>query len=71
VWSFPRRLLSVFLISFVLQIVLLAVCQVVNAIGPKERLDADKTYFDGAKTYEITLSSNIPEKNLWSVDHPL
>jgi hypothetical protein len=40
-------LLSIFLISFVLQVVLLAVCQVVNAIGPKERLDAEKTYFRG------------------------
>ena len=30
-------------------------------------LDADKHYFDGAKTYKLTLPPNIPEKNFWSL----
>jgi hypothetical protein len=29
-------------------------------------LDADKNYFDGAKTYKVTLPPNIPEANFWS-----
>ena len=28
--------------------------------------DADKNYFDGAKTYKVTLPKNIPEANFWS-----
>jgi hypothetical protein len=28
--------------------------------------DADKNYFDGAKTYKATLPPNIPEANFWS-----
>jgi hypothetical protein len=28
--------------------------------------DADKNYFDGAKTYEVTLPKGIPEANFWS-----
>jgi hypothetical protein len=30
-------------------------------------LDADKNYFDGAKTYKVTLPKGIPEKNFWSL----
>lgn len=30
-------------------------------------LDADKNYFDGAKTYKVTLPKNIPEANFWSL----
>ena len=30
-------------------------------------LDADKNYFDGAKTYKVTLPKDIPESNFWSV----
>jgi hypothetical protein len=30
-------------------------------------LDANKHYFDGAKTYELTLPPNIPQKNFWSL----
>ena len=29
--------------------------------------DADKNYFDGAKTYKITLPKGIPESNFWSI----
>ena len=29
-------------------------------------IDADKNYFDGAKTYKCTLPTNIPEDNFWS-----
>ena len=29
-------------------------------------LDADKNYFDGAKTYKCTLPKGIPESNFWS-----
>ena len=29
-------------------------------------LDADKQYFDGAKTYKVTLPKGIPEANFWS-----
>jgi hypothetical protein len=29
-------------------------------------LDADKNYFDGAKTYKCTLPKGIPEANFWS-----
>ncbi len=28
--------------------------------------DADRNYFDGAKTYKVTLPPNIPSKNFWS-----
>ncbi|MGO7636658.1 DUF1254 domain-containing protein [Rhizobium leguminosarum] len=28
--------------------------------------DADKNYFDGAKTYKVTLPKDIPEANFWS-----
>ena len=30
-------------------------------------LDADKNYFDGAKTYKVTLPKDIPEANFWSL----
>ena len=29
-------------------------------------LDADKQYFDGGKTYKVTLPKGIPEANFWS-----
>ena len=29
-------------------------------------LDADKTYFDGSKTYKVVLPKDIPEANFWS-----
>ena len=29
--------------------------------------DADKNYFDGAKTYKVVLPKGIPEKNFWSI----
>ncbi|QHO78864.1 hypothetical protein ACH79_16530 [Bradyrhizobium sp. CCBAU 051011] len=29
-------------------------------------VDANKTYFDGAKTYKVTLPKDIPEANFWS-----
>jgi hypothetical protein len=29
-------------------------------------VDADKQYFDGAKTYKVTLPKDIPEANFWS-----
>ena len=30
-------------------------------------LDADKNYFDGGKTYKMTLPKGIPEANFWSL----
>jgi len=30
-------------------------------------VDADKNYFDGAKTYKVTLPKGIPEANFWSL----
>jgi hypothetical protein len=30
-------------------------------------LDAGKNYFDGAKTYKVTLPKGIPESNFWSL----
>src|SRR4029453_5183907 len=30
-------------------------------------LDADKNYFDGSKTYKVTLPKGIPESNFWSL----
>ena len=29
-------------------------------------VDAEKNYFDGAKTYKVTLPKGIPEENFWS-----
>jgi hypothetical protein len=28
-------------------------------------MDANKDYFDGAKTYKVTLPPDIPVKNFW------
>ena len=33
---------------------------------PLRQLDADKQYFDGAKTYKVTLPKDIPQANFWS-----
>jgi hypothetical protein len=30
-------------------------------------IDANKQYFDGAKTYKVTLPKDIPEANFWSI----
>jgi hypothetical protein len=30
-------------------------------------LDADKNYFDGSKTYKVTLPKGIPEASFWSL----
>jgi hypothetical protein len=30
-------------------------------------VDADKNYFDGAKTYKVTLPKDIPQANFWSL----
>ncbi len=30
-------------------------------------MDADKNYFDGAKTYKVTLPKDISEANFWSI----
>jgi hypothetical protein len=41
----------------------------VTGIGsqyPLATLDADKNYFDGAKTHKVTLPKGIPEANFWS-----
>ena len=41
----------------------------VTGIGSQYMLalfDADKNYFDGAKTYKVTLPKGIPEANFWS-----
>jgi hypothetical protein len=34
---------------------------------PGATVDADKNYFDGAKTYKVTLPKDIPEANFWSI----
>jgi hypothetical protein len=42
----------------------------VTGIGPQylfATLDAGKNYFDGAKTYKVTLPKGIPEANFWSL----
>ena len=31
------------------------------------QVDADKNYFDGAKTYKVTLPKDIPAANFWSL----
>lgn len=47
-----------------------AMCMRIPGIGSQyllASLDANKNYFDGAKTYKITLPQGIPEKNFWSI----
>lgn len=47
-----------------------AMCMRISGIGSQYLVtskDADKNYFDGAKTYKITLPAGIPQKNFWSV----
>ena len=46
-----------------------AMCMRLTGIGSQYLIagvDADKNYFDGAKTYKCTLPANIPEVNFWS-----
>jgi hypothetical protein len=46
-----------------------AMAMCVTGIGSQyllATLDADKNYFDGAKTYKCTLPKGIPEANFWS-----
>ena len=47
-----------------------AMCMRIPGVGSQYLLatkDADKNYFDGAKTYKINLPAGIPQKNFWSV----
>jgi len=47
-----------------------AMCMRIPGIGSQYLLatkDANKNYFDGAKTYKIVLPAGIPEKNFWSL----
>ena len=47
-----------------------AMCMRVPGVGSQylvATLDSQKNYFDGAKTYKITLPKGIPEKNFWSL----
>ncbi len=47
-----------------------AMCMRIPGIGSQyliASLDANKNYFDGARTYKIVLPPNIPEKNFWSL----
>jgi hypothetical protein len=47
-----------------------AMCMRVPGIGSQYLLaskDANKNYFDGAKTYKIVMPAGIPEKNFWSI----
>jgi hypothetical protein len=47
-----------------------AMCMRLTGVGSQylvAALDAANNYFDGAKTYKITLPKGIPEKNFWSV----
>jgi hypothetical protein len=47
-----------------------AMCMRIPGVGSQyllATLDADKNYFDGAKTYKVILPPNIPEKNFWSL----
>ena len=47
-----------------------AMCMRLTGLGSQylvATLDGDKNYFDGAKTYKLTLPPNIPEKNFWSI----
>jgi hypothetical protein len=47
-----------------------AMCMRVTGVGSQylvATLDADKNYFDGGRTYKVTLPPGIPEKNFWSL----
>ena len=47
-----------------------AMCMRITGVGSQYLLammDADKKFFDGAKTYKVTLPPNIPQKNFWSL----
>jgi hypothetical protein len=47
-----------------------AMCMRLTGVGSQyliSCLDADKNYFDGAKTYKCTLPTNIPHANFWSL----
>jgi hypothetical protein len=46
-----------------------AMCMRIPGVGSQYLLatkDADKNYFDGAKTYKVILPKGIPEHNFWS-----
>lgn len=47
-----------------------AMCMRIPGVGSQYLIatqDANKNYFDGGKTYKITLPKGIPEKNFWSL----
>lgn len=47
-----------------------AMCMRLTGVGSQyliATLDAGDKYFDGGKTYKVTLPPNIPEKNFWSL----
>jgi len=47
-----------------------AMCMRLTDVGSQyliSGLDADKNYFDGGKTYKVTLPPNIPHNNFWSL----
>ncbi len=47
-----------------------AMCMRIPGVGSQYLIaskDADKNYFDGAKTYKVVLPKGIPEKNFWSI----
>lgn len=47
-----------------------AMCMRIPGVGSQYLVatqDANKNYFDGGKTYKITLPKGIPEKNFWSL----
>ena len=46
-----------------------AMCMRLTGVGSQyliAAVDSNKEYFDGAKTYKVTLPPNIPESNFWS-----
>jgi hypothetical protein len=47
-----------------------AMCMRIPGVGSQYLIaskDANKNYFDGAKTYKVVLPAGIPEKNFWSI----
>lgn len=47
-----------------------AMCMRLPGVGSQYLVathDANKQYFDGAKTYKVTLPPNIPQANFWSI----